>query len=63
MANKQKQLEWAVQYLHEAENGFENVIWMEETTVQLEPTADFVAGKLANVHAANHGSYYISKPR
>ena len=34
--NKRKRLEWAKEYLHEAESGFENVIWTDETTVQLE---------------------------
>ena len=33
--NKEKRLEWAT-YLHETGSGFENVIWTDETTIQLE---------------------------
>lgn len=35
-ANKQKRLEWAREYLNEAETGFDNVIWSDESSVQLE---------------------------
>ena len=35
-ANKIKRLEWAKQYIDEAEDGFEDVIFTDETSVQLE---------------------------
>lgn len=35
-ANKQKRLEWARRYLDEAEDGFDNVIWSDESSIQLE---------------------------
>ena len=35
-ANKVKRLEWARQYLHEAEDGFEDVIWSDESSIQME---------------------------
>ena len=34
--NKIKRLEWARQYLHEAENGFQDVIYTDETSIQQE---------------------------
>ena len=34
--NKEKQLEWAKQYLDEAEDGFDNVIWLDESSIQAE---------------------------
>lgn len=34
--NKQKRLEWARMYLDEAEDGFDNVIWSDESSIQLE---------------------------
>ena len=34
--NKTKCLDWARQHLHEREDGFQDVIWMDECTVQLE---------------------------
>lgn len=34
--NKGKRLEWAKEFLHEAESGFNDVIWTDETSVQLE---------------------------
>ena len=34
--NKKKRLAWAKQFLSEAEDGFENVIWSDESTVQVE---------------------------
>ena len=34
--NKEKRLAWAGQFLSEAKDGFENVIWSDESTVQVE---------------------------
>lgn len=36
VVNKQKRLEWARNYLNEAEDGFEDVVWSDESSVQLE---------------------------
>uniref|UniRef100_A0A1X7SHC6 Transposase Tc1-like domain-containing protein n=1 Tax=Amphimedon queenslandica TaxID=400682 RepID=A0A1X7SHC6_AMPQE len=37
-ANKQKRLDWALQYSQEAatDNGFEDVLWTDESSIQLE---------------------------
>ena len=35
-ANKAKRLAWAQQYLNEAENGFQDVIWTDESSIQME---------------------------
>lgn len=35
--NKEKRLAWAVKYLPECETGFKDVIYTDETSVQLEP--------------------------
>ena len=35
-SNKEKRLEWAKQWLHEAEYGFMDVIWSDESSVQIE---------------------------
>lgn len=35
-ANKLKRVEWAEQYLDEAEDGFENVVWSDESSIQVE---------------------------
>ena len=34
--NKQKRLAWAKQYLNEAEDGFDNVIWSNESSIQCD---------------------------
>ena len=34
--NKEKRVAWAEQYLEEAEDGFEDVIWSDESTIQIE---------------------------
>ena len=44
-ANKEKRLDWARRYLHEAATGFENVIWTDESTVQLETHRRFCCRK------------------
>ena len=35
-ANKEKRLLWCQQNLNEAEDGFENVLWTDESTIQIE---------------------------
>ena len=46
--NKRKRLEWAKEYVHvhEAQDGFQNVIWTDETTVQLETHRRFCCRKV-----------------
>ena len=44
-SNKVKRLEWARANLNEANNGFQNVIWTDETTVQLETHRRFCCHK------------------
>ena len=34
--NKQKRLAWAKQYLNEAEDGFDDVIWSDESSIQCD---------------------------
>ena len=34
--NKEKRLEWARTYLPEADGGFDNVVWTDESSIQLE---------------------------
>ena len=34
--NKEKRLEWARQYIDEAEDGFTDVIWSDESSIQIE---------------------------
>ena len=34
--NKVKRLEWAKQNLNEAEDGFDNVVWSDESSIQME---------------------------
>lgn len=43
--NKQKRLQWAQQYLTETATGFEDVIWTDETSVQLESHRRFAFQK------------------
>jgi len=43
--NKQKRLEWARAYQCEAGDGFNNVIWTDECTVQLETHCRFCCRK------------------
>lgn len=36
-ANKQKRLDWAMDHLNESQsNGFENVLWTDESSIQME---------------------------
>ena len=44
-------------YQHEAETGFENVIWTDECTVQLETHDDSAAERRENAHAINHSNH------
>jgi len=53
--NKVKRLEWARHYQHEAASGFEDVIWTDESTIQIETHKRFCYRKIG--HAAK------SKPR
>ena len=43
--NKTKRLEWARQFVSEASSGFEDVIWTDEATVQLETHRRFCCRK------------------
>ena len=44
--NKQKRFEWALKHQHEADTGFGNVIWTDETTIQLETHRRFCCRKI-----------------
>ena len=44
-ANKGKRLEWATKYLHEAETGFLDVIFSDETSIQMESHRRFCCRK------------------
>ena len=44
-ANKTKRLEFAMQYLHEAETAFLDVVYTDETSIQLEPHRRFCCRK------------------
>ena len=44
-ANKGKRLEWATKFLHEAETGFLDVIFSEETSIQMESHRRFCCRK------------------
>ena len=44
-ANKEKRLDWACLYLHKAVTGFENIVWTDECTVQLETHRRFCCRK------------------
>ena len=44
-ANKTKRLEWATQYVHETQTGFLNVVFSDETSVQLESHRRFCCRK------------------
>ncbi len=44
--NKAKRLVWAKDYIHEIETGFEDVIWTDEATVQLETHRRFSCRKV-----------------
>ena len=44
-ANKQARLEWAKQYVDECEDGFMDVIWSDESTIQLETHKRFCCRK------------------
>ena len=44
-ANKEKRLHWARRHLHEASTGFQDVVWTDECTVQLETHRRFCCRK------------------
>lgn len=44
-ANKVLRLQWAQQYIHEAEDGFEDVLWTDECSVQIESHRRFCCRK------------------
>ena len=43
--NKAKRMEWATQYVHEAETGFLDVIYTDETSIQMESHRRFCCRK------------------
>ena len=53
--NKTKRLEWAREYLSEAESGFEDVIWSDEATVQLETHRRFAVENKGSDPGINQG--------
>ena len=44
-ANKEERLRWALQYQHEADGGFQDVLWTDECSVQLETHRRFCCRK------------------
>lgn len=54
--NKQKRLKWARACQGEAADGFNNVIWTDECTVQLETHLRFAAANRASVQRINQGN-------
>ncbi len=48
-ANKVKRLDWATEYIHEAETGFRDVIWTDECNVQLEKSQKIVLPKIGEL--------------
>ena len=44
-ANKEKRLQWAERYVAEAEDGFEDVIWTDECSIQMESHRRFCCRK------------------
>lgn len=46
LENKNKRLEWARQYLHEADSGFEDVVWTDESCIQVETHKRFCYRKV-----------------
>ena len=44
-ANKAKRLQWAQQYLSEAASGFQDVVWTDECSVQMESHRRFCCRK------------------
>ena len=44
-ANKAKRLDWAWQYVHEAETEFLDVVYMDETSIQMEMHRQFSSRK------------------
>lgn len=46
LENKSKRLEWARQYLHEADSGFEDVVWTDESCIQVETHKRFCYRKV-----------------
>ena len=46
-----KRLEWAREHL---EDDFEDVLWTDETSVQLETRRRFVAARIDKNHVASH---------
>ena len=53
--NKAKRLEWARQNLHEAETGFQDVVWTDESSIQMETHKRYCYRKI--------GQAAKSKPR
>ena len=55
-ANKQKRVEWARNYLNEVKDGFEDVIWSGESSIQLEAHKRFCYQKKGCPPRVNQGT-------
>ena len=53
--NKKKRLEWARKYLTEANSGFDNVVWTDESSVHLETHRGHSYTKLVNAPKSKPG--------
>ena len=58
-ANTAKRLEFAQKYLHEANTGFNDVVFTDEASVQLESHRRFCCRKRGNSRRTNRGIYYV----
>ena len=61
-ANKLKRLEWAQEYVHEAEVGFLNVIFTDETSIQLEPHRRFCSKAKTQANMSTEYIYVYTLP-
>ena len=57
--NKAKRLEWARQYVQEAKDGFEDVVWTDEYSFQMEDFAIIRRDASQEANPGKHNFIYI----
>ena len=57
-ANKTKRLEWCQQY---KDDNFDDVIWTDESTIQVEAHRRFVAANRGKLQSQNHGKCFSTR--
>ena len=57
--NKIKRLEWARQYLHEADSGFEDVVWTDESSIQVDTHKRFCYRKVGCAPKSKPRYHYL----